>query len=101
MSTEAKCPVHHSTNSGPSNRDWWPNQLPLDLLRSMFEVIRQAMSLPGLPPTPPVPSLPADPPEVAVTTMPLPELPAELEPDTPAFERIHRGRAPGSVERLA
>jgi catalase-peroxidase len=32
MSTEAKCPVHHSTNSGPSNRDWWPNQLPLDLL---------------------------------------------------------------------
>jgi hypothetical protein len=49
-------------------------------VRSMFEVIRQAMSLPGLPPTPPVPSLPADPPEVAVTTMPLPELPAELEP---------------------
>jgi len=32
MSTEAKCPVHHSTSSGPSNRDWWPNQLKLDLL---------------------------------------------------------------------
>ena len=32
MSTEAKCPVHHSTSSGPSNRDWWPNQLRLDLL---------------------------------------------------------------------
>ena len=32
MSTEAQCPVHHSTTSGPSNRDWWPNQLRLDLL---------------------------------------------------------------------
>jgi catalase-peroxidase len=31
MSTEAKCPVHHAA-SGPSNRDWWPNQLRLDLL---------------------------------------------------------------------
>jgi catalase-peroxidase len=31
MSTEAKCPVHHAT-SGPSNRDWWPNQLKLELL---------------------------------------------------------------------
>jgi catalase-peroxidase len=31
MSTEAKCPVHHAA-SGPSNRDWWPNQLKLDLL---------------------------------------------------------------------
>ncbi len=31
MSTEAKCPVHHSTSSGPSNRDWWPNELRLDL----------------------------------------------------------------------
>ena len=29
---EAKCPVHHSTTNGPSNRDWWPNQLRLDLL---------------------------------------------------------------------
>jgi hypothetical protein len=48
-------------------------------VRSMFEVIRQAMSLPGLPPTPHVPSLPADAPEVAVTTKPLPELPAEME----------------------
>jgi catalase-peroxidase len=31
MSTEAKCPVHHAA-SGPSNRDWWPNELRLDLL---------------------------------------------------------------------
>jgi catalase-peroxidase len=31
MSTEAKCPVRHSATS-PSNRDWWPNQLRLDLL---------------------------------------------------------------------
>ncbi|GAA2649085.1 DUF4240 domain-containing protein [Paractinoplanes durhamensis] len=49
-------------------------------VRSMFEVIRQAMALPGLPPTPHVPNLPADPPEVSVTTKPLPALPAELEP---------------------
>ena len=31
MSTEAKCPVHHAA-SGQSNRDWWPNQLKLELL---------------------------------------------------------------------
>ena len=31
MSTEAKCPVHHKA-SAPSNRDWWPNQLKLELL---------------------------------------------------------------------
>jgi len=33
MSTEAKCPFHHSAGAGPSNRDWWPNQLKLDMLR--------------------------------------------------------------------
>ena len=33
MTTEAKCPFHHSTSSGLSNRDWWPNQLRLDLLQ--------------------------------------------------------------------
>jgi catalase-peroxidase len=32
MSTESKCPVHHSNNTGASNRDWWPDQLRLDLL---------------------------------------------------------------------
>jgi catalase-peroxidase len=31
MSTERKCPFPHAA-SGPSNRDWWPNQLRLDLL---------------------------------------------------------------------
>jgi len=31
MSVEAKCPVVHG--SAPSNRDWWPNQLNLRLLR--------------------------------------------------------------------
>jgi len=30
MSAEPKCPFKHS--SGPTNRDWWPNQLRLDLL---------------------------------------------------------------------
>jgi hypothetical protein len=49
-------------------------------VRAMFEVIRQAMSLPGLPPTPPVPRLPADQPDVPVTTKPLPAIPADLEP---------------------
>jgi catalase-peroxidase len=32
MPTESKCPFHHTTSSGPSNRDWWPNQLKLELL---------------------------------------------------------------------
>jgi catalase-peroxidase len=30
MSAEPKCPFQHS--GGPANRDWWPNQLRLDLL---------------------------------------------------------------------
>ncbi|PPE74887.1 catalase/peroxidase HPI [Solimonas fluminis] len=29
--TEAKCPFHQ-TSTGTSNRDWWPNQLRVDLL---------------------------------------------------------------------
>ncbi|MBS0374568.1 MAG: catalase/peroxidase HPI [Proteobacteria bacterium] len=34
MSTEnqAKCPFHHAAGTGTSNRDWWPNQLKLDIL---------------------------------------------------------------------
>jgi catalase-peroxidase len=32
MATEAKCPVMHSGGGGASNRDWWPNQLRLDIL---------------------------------------------------------------------
>ncbi len=31
MSNEAKCPFHQTT-SGTTNRDWWPNQLRVDLL---------------------------------------------------------------------
>ncbi|MES2368675.1 MAG: catalase/peroxidase HPI [Pseudomonadota bacterium] len=27
-----KCPFHHKAGSGMSNRDWWPNQLPLEIL---------------------------------------------------------------------
>src|SRR5881296_762356 len=30
--TEAKCPFNHTAGGGPSNRDWWPNQLRLDIL---------------------------------------------------------------------
>jgi len=33
MSSEAKCPYHQATGGGGrSNRDWWPKQLPVDLL---------------------------------------------------------------------
>jgi catalase-peroxidase len=32
--TEAKCPFNHTAGGGTSNRDWWPNQLRLDLLHN-------------------------------------------------------------------
>jgi catalase-peroxidase len=32
MSTEAKCPFHHTAGGGTTNRDWWPNQLKIELL---------------------------------------------------------------------
>ena len=32
MTTEAKCPFNHSAGRGTSNRDWWPNQLKVELL---------------------------------------------------------------------
>ena len=32
MSTETKCPFHQVAGGGTSNRDWWPNQLKLELL---------------------------------------------------------------------
>ncbi len=32
MSTETKCPFHHTAGTGKSNRDWWPNQLQLEIL---------------------------------------------------------------------
>ena len=32
MTTEAKCPINHAGGGGRSNRDWWPNQLRIDLL---------------------------------------------------------------------
>lgn len=33
MNSENKCPVNHTAGGGTSNRDWWPNQLQLDILR--------------------------------------------------------------------
>ena len=33
MATEAKCPFMHTAGGARSNRDWWPNQLNLKLLR--------------------------------------------------------------------
>ncbi|MCO8629692.1 catalase/peroxidase HPI [Burkholderia multivorans] len=32
MSTEPKCPFHHTAGSGTSNKDWWPNQINLNIL---------------------------------------------------------------------
>jgi catalase-peroxidase len=32
MSTEAQSPVYHAAGGGTSNRDWWPNELKLELL---------------------------------------------------------------------
>jgi catalase-peroxidase len=32
MSTESRCPFNHAAGGGTSNREWWPNQLRLDIL---------------------------------------------------------------------
>ena len=32
MSTESKCPFHHTAGSGTSNQDWWPKALNLKIL---------------------------------------------------------------------
>ena len=32
QSSESKCPFPHAGNRGRTNRDWWPDQLPLELL---------------------------------------------------------------------
>jgi catalase-peroxidase len=32
MSSESKCPFHHGAVGGTTNRDWWPNQLKVELL---------------------------------------------------------------------
>ena len=37
MATESKCPFHHAAGGGTSNRDWWPNQLRVDLLNQHSE----------------------------------------------------------------
>ena len=34
MATESKCPFNHAAGGGTSNRDWWPEQLRLDLLHA-------------------------------------------------------------------
>ena len=48
-------------------------------VRAMFEVIREAMTLPALPPTPALPTLPPNTPDVPMTTKSLPALPHEQE----------------------
>ncbi len=49
-------------------------------VRTMFEVIREAMALPDLPPTPAPSASPADADDVPVTAKSLPSIPRELEP---------------------
>jgi catalase-peroxidase len=31
--SDNKCPFHHTAGGGQSNKDWWPNQLRLEILR--------------------------------------------------------------------
>jgi len=33
MNNEPKCPFHQTAGGGTTNRDWWPNQLRVDLLQ--------------------------------------------------------------------
>ncbi len=33
MADNSKCPFNHTAGGGTSNRDWWPNQLRLEILR--------------------------------------------------------------------
>ena len=48
MSSEAKCPFNHTVGGGTSNRDWWPNQLRLDILHQhLHEMERAAGSSEG------------------------------------------------------
>ncbi len=32
MSDVTRCPLHSAARRGPTNRDWWPNQVPVELL---------------------------------------------------------------------
>jgi len=32
MSDATRCPLHSAARRGPTNRDWWPNQVPVELL---------------------------------------------------------------------
>jgi catalase-peroxidase len=43
MSTEAKCPFMHTAGGARSNRDWWPSQLNLKLLRE-FDPMEQGFN---------------------------------------------------------
>ena len=37
MSSEAQCPFNHGAGGGTTNRDWWPQQLRLDLLQQQVD----------------------------------------------------------------
>ena len=47
--TEGKCPVMHgaltsNSSSGTSNKDWWPNQLNLNILQATFLSMKRALN---------------------------------------------------------
>jgi catalase-peroxidase len=37
MSDERKCPIHHVAGGGASNKDFWPNRLPVEVLNQHSE----------------------------------------------------------------
>ncbi|MFN3811711.1 MAG: catalase/peroxidase HPI [Roseateles asaccharophilus] len=37
MTSQAKCPFHHAAGGGTTNKDWWPQQLRVDLLNQHSE----------------------------------------------------------------
>ena len=37
MSSEAKCPFHRTAGTGTTNRDWWPNELRVEMLNQHSE----------------------------------------------------------------
>jgi catalase-peroxidase len=38
MTTESKCPFNHTAGGGTSNRDWWPEQLNLKILKPSVSI---------------------------------------------------------------
>ena len=48
MATEAPCPFKHTAGGARSNRDWWPSQLNLKLLREFDPQVEDTLFIPQL-----------------------------------------------------